>query len=247
MNKAFNQRNPFYHDVAEVCELYEKLFVFDDKEALIDLVKNQIIVVSNNDTLFEIYIFIQMIFQLEELSVNDSFEMGLFYENHNNPVKAELSVSRLENVPFNRILPNSFRERLNDNIIIKIHYQNVPQTFTDNSYYIRMTKNREYGFRTNVRRPDLIVEIIKDEVSFFRVIEVKNASRGDYIRNSFYKVLGYYKDFEGVNLTNSIPFVLVNWKGSEINKDYEDVVFERDIIIFNKDEFIENIPKLFEL
>ncbi len=225
LDKAFTQRNPLYHDVAKAYELYEKLFILDDLDSLEELIKNQVIVVSDNDKLYELYIFAKMIKALEYISVEDSFKIELYYKGHNNPVVGELD---------------------NGNTV-RIWYQNVPQTFSDNSYYIEMTKNQEYGFRTAVRRPDIIVEIIKEDVSFFRVIEVKNASGGNYIRNSFYKVLGYYKDFEGVSFTNNIPFVLVNWKGSEINKDYEDVVFERDIIIFNKDEFIGNITKFFEL
>ena len=57
LKKAQNHRNPIYHDVAKVFELYEKLFINDDIECLKDLVQNQLIIASNNDTLFEIYIF----------------------------------------------------------------------------------------------------------------------------------------------------------------------------------------------
>ena len=224
LNKAFNQRNPLYHDLAEVCELYEKLFVFDDFECLIDLIKKQILVVSDNNKLFEIYIFVHMINQLEKYGLKNSFEMGLFYEGHNNPVSAQFN-----------------------DTIVKIYYQNVPQTFSDNSFYLKMTKNNEYDFNTAVRRPDLIVEIIKDGVSYFRIIEIKNSSKDEYMRNSFYKVLGYYTDFKGVNFTKNIPFVIVNWNGSKINELYEDEIFNRDIIIFNKNEFIDNIRILFSI
>lgn len=224
LEKAFSQRNPIYHEVAEVFELYEKLFIFDDQETLRDLVQNQLIVASNNDKLFEIFLFFAMISKLEEIGLKEEFKLNLYYANHNCPVESKLK----------------------DGTKIKIWYQKVPKPFRKKSLYLDLNKNKEFGFPNAVRRPDFVVEIQKDNQSFFRIIELKNASGEDYLNKSFYKVIGYYKDFEKVNYTEHIPVVLVNWNGSKINEKYKTDVFKREIIIFNKDEFIENISLLIQ-
>ena len=226
LDKAFTHRNPLYHDVAKAYELYEKLFIMDDLECLKELIEKQVLAVSDNDTLYELYIFAKMIKYLEEVSLDNSFEISIYYKDHNNPVVG----------------------KLNDGNEVKIWYQNVPQTFSDNSLYLKLTQDKKYGFKTAVRRPDLIVEVIKEGISYFRIVEVKNSSKDKYMRNSFYKILGYCRDFKGVNFTNSIPFVLVDWNGSEISKDDENIIFNQEkIIVLNKREFEKNIMKLFEI
>jgi len=53
--KAYRNRNNAYDNVAECCELYEKLFITNDQEILRELIKKQIFEPLNNDKLFEIY------------------------------------------------------------------------------------------------------------------------------------------------------------------------------------------------
>ncbi len=225
LNKLFHHRNNLYHKVAKVFDLYEKLFIIEDRFSLINVIRNQIIVATDNDTLFEIYVLFNVISNLEKNSIEDSFEMGLMYRHHNNPVKAKLK----------------------DGNIVKVYYQNMPDVFKENSLYRLLTGHNEFNFPTYVRRPDLIVEIVNNEGnSFHRIIEVKNSSSYDYMRKSFYKVLAYYKDFEQVPFVENIPIVVVNWNGSSIDVEQKEKIFKEKIIFFNKNEFLKNITKLLE-
>lgn len=227
LNKAQNHRNPIYHDVARVFELYEKLFILDDIECLKELVQNQLIIASDNDTLFEIYILFILISKLEEKSIKGSFKIHINFKNYQTDEQVSAEVD--------------------DDLIIKIFYQHVPTTFKTNSKYLEMNKNKRYGLNKGIRRPDIIFEIIKNGNSFYRILEVKNASDPRYMRNSFYKMFGYIHDFEDVNFTRQAPFVLVNWKGTKINENFKDEIYSQKLIFFNKNEFLKNIDMLFEI
>lgn len=227
LKKAYYHRNPLYHQVAKVYELYEKLFIIDDMEILKELVQNQLIITSNNDTLFEIYILFKLISKLEEKSVNNSFKLHLYFKQH----KTNKQVSAI----------------LDSGIIINIFYQHVPSVFKSNSKYVIMNEKQKYGINVNVRRPDIIFELIKNENIYYRIIEIKNASKYDYMRDSFYKMFGYIHDFSRVNFTKNMPFVLVNWNGTKINEKFKKEIFSKNLIFLNKNEFFENIDLFFEL
>lgn len=227
LKKVQTHRNPIYHEVARVFELYEKLFIFDDIGSLIDLIQNQLIVASNNDTLFEIYILFKIISKLKEKSIKDSFKIHINFKNYltDEQVSADLDCG----------------------VTINVYYQHVPNTFKFNSKYLKMNNKQQYGFNVRVRRPDIIFEIIKDKNIYYRILEIKNASRYDYMRNSFYKMFGYIHDFSGVNFTENVPFVLVNWNGSKINENFKEEIYNQKLIFFNKEEFLENIDVMFEI
>lgn len=223
LKKAQNHRNPIYHHVAKVYELYEKLFILDDMECLKDLVRNQLIVASNNNTLFEIYTLFEIISKLEEKAEKD-FKIHLYFRNN-----------KTEQV--SAVLPGD--------TIINVFYQNDPPIFNEVSKYKKL--NGAFNFSTQIRMPDIIIKIMKEEVSYFRIVELKNSSDLDYMRDSLYKVLSYYKDFEAVPFTKNIPIVVVNWNGSKINENIIYDIFSQEVIFFNKDEFLENIEMLFEI
>ncbi len=226
LNKAKNHRNPIYHRVARAYELYEKLFILDDMECLKDLIKNQLIIASDNNTLFEIYIFFIVISKLEKLAVKD-FEIHLYFKRY----KTEQVSAVLEG-----------------GTSVKVFYQQVPDIFKSKSKYLKMNENNRFGLkRVVVRRPDIIFEITENENTYYRIVEVKNASRCEYMRDSFYKMFGYIYDFANVPFTEKYPFILVNWKGSKIKEDYKDDVFSQEVIFFNKDEFSKNLDMLFEI
>jgi hypothetical protein len=227
LEKVKNHRNPIYHNVARVFELYEKLFIFDDIGCLKDLVRNQLIIASNNDTLFEIYIFFKLIAKLEEKSINDSFKIHINFKNYQTDEQVSAD--------------------LDDNLTIKIFYQHVPTTFKSNSKYLKMNKNKQYGLNKGIRRPDIIFEIIKNGNHIYRIIEVKNSSDSRYMRNSFYKMFGYIYDFSDVNFTRDIPFILVNWNGTEINEKFKEEIYGQRLIFFNKNEFLNNMDLLFKI
>ena len=223
LKKAQNHRNPLFHHVAKVYELYEKLFIIDDIECLKDLVKNQLIVASNNDTLFEIYTLFEIISILEEKAEKD-FKIHLYFINN----KTEQASA---------VLPG--------NRTINVFYQNTPPIFSEVSKYKFFA--RSFDISTKVRMPDIFIKIIDEEAIYYRIVELKNSSDPEYMRKSLYKVLGYYKDFERVPFVKNIPIVVVNWNGSNINEDIVVDIFSQEVIFFNKDEFLENIDLLFEI
>ena len=226
LNKTQTHKNPIYHRVAKVYELYEKLFILDDMECLIDLVKNQLVIASDNNTLFEIYIFFKIISKLEKKAVKD-FEIHLYFKNY----KTE-QVSAV----------------LDGGTTIKVFYQHVPNIFKSNSKYLKMNKNNRFGLKKIlVRRPDIILEISENENTYYRIVEVKNASECKYMRDSFYKMFGYVYDFCNVPFAKKYPYVLVNWKGSRIKEEFKEDVFSQEVIFLNKEEFSENIDMLFEI
>ena len=227
LKKAQNHRNSIYHKVARVFELYEKLFINEDMECLRELVQNQLIISSDNDTLFEIYILFKIISRLKEESIDDSFKIHLYLKQYvaNEQVSAELDCGAT----------------------INIYYQHVPNTFKFNSKYLKMNNKQQYGFNVRVRRPDIILEIIENGNSYYRIIEIKNASKYNYMRDSFYKMFGYIHDFSGVNFTENMPFILVNWNGSKINENFKEEIYRQKLIFFNKNEFLNKIDILFEI
>ncbi|WP_042694834.1 hypothetical protein [Methanobrevibacter oralis] len=133
-----------------------------------------------------------------------------------------------------------------DNVKVTIHYQFTPNTLNNVSEYKKILKN--YEITAHTRSPDIIIEFEKECKSYYRIIEVKNSSKTSYIRNSLYKVMGYYKDFEGIKNTDNFgfvenfPIVLVTWGGINIKENYDP--FEDKIIILNRNEFLDNVEKL---
>lgn len=223
LKKAQTNRNPIYHHVARVYELYEKIFVLDDRDFFIDLVKNQLIIASDNNTLFEIYTLFNIISKLEEKAEKD-FKIHLYFREHETEQASAI---------------------LSDGVTINVFYQKNPPIFNAVSKYKKL--NSAFDFQTQVRMPDIIIKIIKEDTSYFRIVELKNSSKPKYMRRSLYKVLGYYKDFEGVPFTENMPIVVVNWNGSKINKNIINDIFSQEVIFFNKEEFLENIDMLFEI
>ena len=63
------------------------------------------------------------------------------------------------------------------------------------------------------------------------------------MRESLYKVMGYYKDFErSYKYVEKYPVVLVMWGGISISSDYNP--FNDKIIILNRLEFLNYLHKL---
>ena len=71
------------------------------------------------------------------------------------------------------------------------------------------------------------------------------------MRDSVYKVMGYYKDFERIldnsdaTFCDNCPVVLVTWGGIRIKNDYDP--FGDSIIVLNRKEFLDSLDKLIEL
>lgn len=216
IRKCYNNRNAFYHRVANAYRLYERLFIENDLDTLKKLIETRLIKVANSNRLYEIYIFFNLFKGLKDVNYRVLHSNGNY--------------------------STSF---IIDNIKVTIHYQYTPNALNRVSEYKKILEN--YEITAHTRSPDIIIEFEKEGKSYYRIIEVKNSSKTDYIRDSLYKVMGYYKDFKGIkNMDNfgfveKFPIVLVTWGGINIKENYNP--FEDKIIILNRKEFLDNVEK----
>ena len=221
IRKAFKNRNPLYHKIAEVYLLYEDLFINEDSKTLEDLVNERLIKATNPHKLYEIYIFFSLV---KALPHPDLTVLSKGYESFTFDV-------------------------LDDGTEVTIHYQHLPKQLKKVSEYKDILDNYDIG--KSYRDPDIILEFKKEGKTTFRIIEVKNTSKTDYVRDSLYKVMGYYHDYEKIlynkkeTFTKNCPVVLVTWKGISIKDGCNP--FEKDIIILNREEFLDYSKKLVSL
>lgn len=213
LRKAYKNRNQLYHRVAKVYILYEDLFIAEDENVLRDLVENRLIKAADSDKLYEIYVFFNLIKSLPE-----SKKLRLLYSGNDYAVKSQI-----------------------DDVRITIYYQKTPQNLRDVSEYLEILDN--YEINKSVKSPDIIIEFEKDDEVYYRLVEVKNSSETGYVRESLYKVMGYYKDFErSYKYVEKYPVVLVMWGGISISSDYNP--FNDKIIILNRLEFLNYLHKV---
>ena len=224
IRKANKNRNHLYHLLADIYKLYNDLFENKDEAILKELLNEKVIKAADHHKLYEIYIFYKLVDALPEKP-----KLGLMHKS--NEYAAELEKD--------------------DGSKITIHYQHTPYPLSskDISEYLRIIDNYIIGGKS--RAPDIILEFEKDNKRTFRIVEVKNTSDTGYIRDSIYKVMGYYKDFERIlDIENSsyclnCPIVLVTWGGIRIKKDYNP--FHDNIIVLNRKEFLNNLDNLINL
>lgn len=214
LRKVSNHRNTFYKYVVKVYKLYHKIFIVEDPQELINLVSKQILEPTDNNDLYELYVFFRLVSKLPH---NDKLKLGLLRKG------------------------NDYAANYNDEILI--HYQNIPLDFQKNSLYKDILSN--YNLKGTLKRPDIIIEFKLNNQSYYRIVEVKRANNdNNYIYNSVYKVMAYYKDFQ-VKYTDDIPIVLVVWGEMKLIK--KDEAFSSKILILNKDEFDEYLCKLIKV
>lgn len=238
---AYKNRNPLYHKVAEVFSLYSDLFLDDNcLEKLEELLTNRIIKASNSHKLYEIFVFFSLINAL--------------------PNKKQLKLLHSGNLYHVGCV-------LNEDENIVLYYQKTPEQLKDYSKYLKIMEN--YDIKAKIRLPDVIIEFNKENNTYYRFVEVKDPDNGnDYIRDSVYKVMGYYKDFEDMGMSGNLDFVKeypvvlvvseeVKFKKNDygevfdpFNDDYQTIIkkeyepFIKQIIILDTDKFEENINKL---
>ena len=68
IRKCYNNRNAFYHRVANAYRLYEKLFIENDLDTLKKLIETRLIKVANSNRLYEIYIFFNLFKGLKDVN-----------------------------------------------------------------------------------------------------------------------------------------------------------------------------------
>ena len=173
LRKTRKSHNNLYEYVVSVYELYEKLFIINDDNVLLDLLNKQILTPNNKDTLYEVYV----LFKIIEKMNRDSLRVGLLKSGNDYIIHSEF-----------------------ENKTVNIYYQHLPEIFKDNN--IKKLR-QYYDFYLPDKRPDIIVEYDKKGKKTYKIIEVKRTRDSNYIRNSVYKVFGYLKDYEKVPLEQS--------------------------------------------
>lgn len=112
LRKAFMHRNHFYKKLVNLYKLYEDLFISNDLSVLKSIVETQLLKPANDDTLYELYIFFNLV---DSLKVK---KLGLLMPNNDYTVLGYY-----------------------DNCEIKIYYQEVPKDDFSYSKYKEIFKN----------------------------------------------------------------------------------------------------------
>lgn len=199
--KCIKNRNPFYFTVYNLYKLYENLFLYNEKNTLLDLVNTRLIKVTNPDKLYEIYVFFKLVSIVPEWNINLMHKKNEYYVHGS----------------------------LFDGVNITIFYQKTPEKLKDVSKYLEVLDNYKY-ISGNVRSPDIIIEFEKNGKFYYRIVEIKNVSESYYLHDGLYKVMGYYYDFKDI-LTDKYPVVLICWKGSVANEKYDIFKNDKYIIL----------------
>lgn len=101
---------------------------------------------------------------------------------------------------------------------------------------------KQYGLDVSLRRPDILLEF-KNNRSDFKLLEVKRTQDKRYILDSFYKVLGYLKDFEKCFILENMPNgMLVVWDGVKGTSEIDNVV-----AVLNRHNFRPFLEKIIKL
>lgn len=217
LRKTYKNRNQLYHKLVKAYVLYEDLFILNKKEILKELLEKRLITTLDDNKLYELYVLFNLIKIFPESKI-----VKLLYSNNEYVLKAEVGYVK-----------------------ITMYYQKTPEKLKQESQYLNLLEN--YTINKKVKSPDIIIEFECNGTIFYRLIEIKNSSDADYIRESVYKVLGYYNDFKGKENTNFVenyPVVLVMWGGITLNKNYDP--FNDEIIILNRLEFLKYLKKLIQ-
>lgn len=215
IKKTANHKNFLYSKVVfDVYRLYKKLFFEkDNKDILEELINQRIITSRDSNKLFELYVLIELVKNIT-INLHGEPEYNLLYDKK----------GKKENI---------FKVS-NEKDSILIYYQKTPEDLYKNSMYLELCEG--YSIGHSVRAPDIILKY--ENSKKYRLIEIKNTNNPNYIRDSIYKVMGYLKDFEENSfLTEEYPVILVTFGG--INQ--KNVNWQEDIVICNKDEFMDSL------
>lgn len=213
LQKVRCARNNHFKSIYKSLVLYRKLFIQEEQETLKDCFSQGVLKPLNHDTLYELYILIMTMISFE---------------------RAGWIRDKLKLIGYGKGAVAQYKK---DDTSGYIYYQNLPKIFGENSIYVDIM--RKYKIDVNLRRPDMILEFNYDNKFLFKLLEIKRTQNKQYIVDSFYKVLGYLKDFENSFKSETPHAMLVVWAGVESVADPHDAV-----VILNRrsyKEFIENV------
>lgn len=170
--RAQRNRDNRYHVLAALHYELEQISRYQNRDAVLSLVRRGWFEPIKDDDVFELYLLIIVLEVINnELGAGDPVSYGLVRSNRDAVAEFDISGKRL-----------------------KIYFDQGPSAFSNvSSEYLRVS--RAYGLSVAERRPDLtvIVEGPKRTATFF--IEAKKTSDDKYERDSVYKALGYLRDF----------------------------------------------------
>ena len=225
LQKAKTHRNKSYQKVAACYELYEDLFLIKDESRIRELIEKQILEPLNNDKLFEIYVLFKLLNVLEHRP--GQLNIGL--------LKSNLRYTA---------------EYVEDDNYVRIFYQQMPEEFSINSKNKDIFEN--YSLNVSLRRPDILLEIKKNGLKSYLIIEVKRSKSRDYIVDSVYKVLGYLYDFEKCFKNSENPQgILAVWDNITIKNRSKSLkqpvlILKRSNLEFGLNEVLKNILGSFD-
>ncbi|MFW6026660.1 MAG: hypothetical protein ACOCRX_09985, partial [Candidatus Woesearchaeota archaeon] len=166
--------------------LYYKVFEENKGENFLrDVLKNRILKPLNNNVLYELYVFFNILDVIE----------GQGW--------------KLKSVNLIGGNSESVSVYSKNNETIKIYYQNLPKKLKEKSIYGNYLDFYDLNCRS--RRPDVIIE--KDSQKYC-IIEVKRSANRGYIVDGVYKLMGYLKDFEKrvTNGVSGVKGILTAWE-----------------------------------
>ena len=210
ITKTIKSHNNLYEDLVNIYKLYEKLFITNDETILSELLNKQVLKPNNNDTLYEVYILFKIIEKIDKENI-------------------QLKLLKAGN---DYVIHSKFNDKE-----INIYYQHLPEAFKNNNI---QKLQPYYNIELYNKRPDIIIEYIKNNKKTYKIIEIKRTEDSGYIRDSIYKVFGYLKDYEKISLIK--PNILVVWNGIKLKQQYN--LEKEDLIILNHNEFINKINPL---
>ncbi|MET3728188.1 hypothetical protein ABID52_001769 [Fictibacillus halophilus] len=195
-------RNSIYREIADLGELYYKLFYLHETQTLSNVINEQLIVPKKNDKIFEFVILFELMNMLE------FFRKRFGGERKTTLIRAE------EKTVFTYIYPKNDNEYIH----ISIYYQHVPIEFKGSQYVKTLKRYSIENIKT--RQPDIILvvkhfnknTIIKKRSS---IIEIKYSDSRLYLGEGVHDLLSYLHDFSHT-FTKNPKSLLTIWDSKMI-------------------------------
>lgn len=198
LQRVRTARNPHFKAVYESLQLYRRLLIVEDKEALKTCISQMVLRPLNRDTLYELHVLFGVLNSL----------------GHNG-----WQADQLHLIGFGSGAIATYHKGVNN---ARVYYQTLARPFAANSAYTALFRN--YDLDVRLRRPDLLIELNTGSPGY-TLVEVKRTQDKEYIVDSVYKVFGYLKDFEQIFANVPVPqALLVVWDGIDGKNDPADAL-----------------------
>ena len=221
LERVRRSRNKRFESVYLSLSLYRKLLLQEDMDALLGCMAQRVLKPLDWDTLYEIYVLLTTLAQME------------------------CKGWKLEQLHLIGYGKGAVAQFTCQKTTAKVYYQMLPPVFARNSLYTQTL--RKYRMDVSLRRPDLLLEFTTDAPRY-TLLEVKRTSDRQYIVDSFYKVLGYVKDFESCFAASPLPHgLLVVWSGIQQQALLDSAAWRNDpIALADKDSYTTFLSEILE-